>query len=68
MAEMQAQMADMQAQMAAQQAPTPAVAAPAGAPAADDVTAQLTQLKALVDQGILTQEEFEAKKRQLLGI
>ena len=56
--------ADMQAQIAAQQAPAPAAAAPA----CDDVTAQLTQLKALVDQGILTQEEFDAKKKQLLGI
>jgi predicted Zn-dependent peptidase len=34
----------------------------------DDMTAQLTQLKALLDQGILTQEEFDAKKKQLLGI
>jgi hypothetical protein len=42
-------------------------AAPA-APAGDDIAAQLTQLKALTDQGILTQEEFEAKKRQILGI
>ena len=71
MADMQAQMADMQAQMATQeQAPAapaapPAAAAPAGG---DDVTAQLTQLKALVDQGIVTQEEFDAKKKQLLGL
>lgn len=42
-------------------------AAPA-APAADDTTAQLTQLAALKDQGILTQEEFDAKKKQILGI
>lgn len=75
MQDMQAQMDQMQAQMATQQAPAapapaPAAAAPAPAAAggADDVTAQLTQLKALVDQGILTQEEFEAKKKQLLGI
>lgn len=70
MADMQAQMTDMQSQMATQQAPAapaapPAAAAPVGG---DDVAAQLTQLKALVDQGIVTQEEFEAKKKQLLGL
>lgn len=67
--DMQAQMAQMQAQMAAQQAPAaPAPAAPAAAGGTDDIAAQLTQLKGLVDQGILTQEEFDAKKKQLLGI
>ena len=34
----------------------------------DDTTAQLTQLAALKEQGILTQEEFDAKKKQILGI
>lgn len=38
------------------------------APAQDDTTAQLQQLAALKDQGILTQEEFDAKKKQILGI
>ena len=33
-----------------------------------DVTEQLIKLKGLVDTGILTQEEFDAKKKQLLGI
>lgn len=43
--------------------------APAAAPApADDMTAELQQLAQLKDQGILTQEEFEAKKKQILGI
>ena len=32
------------------------------------VATQLTQLAALRDQGILTDEEFAAKKAQLLGI
>lgn len=40
---------------------------PAQAPA-DDMTSQLQQLAALKDQGILTQEEFDAKKKQILGI
>lgn len=48
-------------QMAAQQA------APA-APAAPDYAAELEQLAQLKAQGILTEEEFEAKKKQILGI
>jgi hypothetical protein len=39
------------------------------APAAQpDVTQELTQLAQLHSQGILTDEEFSAKKAQLLGI
>jgi len=34
----------------------------------DTTTAQLQQLAQLRDQGILTEEEFAAKKKQLLGI
>ena len=50
-------------------------AAEAVAPAADAapavsaaVVADLQQLNALVEQGILTEEEFAAKNRQLLGL
>ena len=53
-------------QMAAQQAAA-AQAAPA-APAQPDYTAELEQLAQLKAQGILTEEEFEAKKKQILGI
>ena len=50
---------------AAPAAPTPAPAAPASvSEAADD----LMKLKELLDAGILTQEEFDAKKKQLLGL
>jgi hypothetical protein len=49
-------------QMAAQAAAAPAAAA------APDYTAQLQELAQLKDQGILTEEEFEAKKKQILGI
>jgi hypothetical protein len=49
-------------QMAAQQAAAPA------APAAPDYAAELEQLAQLKAQGILTDEEFEAKKKQILGI
>lgn len=45
-----------------------AQAAPAPEPAAEDLTAQLEQLAALKDKGILTEEEFQAKKKQILGI
>ena len=37
-------------------------------PAGDDVTEQLKKYKELLDAGILTEEEFTAKKKQLLGI
>mgnify|MGYP003351450656 CR=1 FL=1 len=43
-------------------------AAAEAAPAADDLTAQLEALAKLKDQGILTDEEFAAKKAQILGI
>jgi hypothetical protein len=52
-------------QVAAQQ--TYAQQAPA-APAEPDYTAELQQLAQLRSQGILTDEEFEAKKKQILGI
>ena len=53
------QMAQQQA-YAAQQAPA--------APAAPDYAAELQQLAALKGQGLITEEEFEAKKKQILGI
>lgn len=34
----------------------------------DDEIAELRKFKELVDDGIITQEEFEAKKKQILGI
>ena len=33
-----------------------------------DMIAELKQLKELVDEGILTEEEFAAKKKQILGL
>lgn len=39
----------------------------AAAPSAD-VPAEIMKYKALLDQGLITEEEFSAKKRQLLGI
>ena len=45
-------------------------AAPAPAPAAPepDYVGELERLSQLRDQGILSDEEFEAKKKQILGI
>jgi len=57
-----AQDAEAQAQAAA------AAPAPAAAPAADDQMAQLEKLAQLKEQGILTEEEFTAKKAQILGL
>jgi predicted Zn-dependent peptidase len=51
------------AEAAAQQAATPAAA-----PAAPDYAAELEQLAQLKAQGIITEEEFDAKKKQILGI
>ena len=52
-----------QQQAAAAPAPQPVAAAPQ-----DAMVAELQQLATLKDQGILTQEEFDAKKKQLLGL
>jgi len=46
----------------------PAPAAAPAAPAAPSYTAELEQLAQLKAQGILSEEEFEAKKKQILGI
>ncbi|NLF05828.1 MAG: SPFH domain-containing protein [Actinomycetales bacterium] len=43
-------------------------AAPAAAPAAEDPVAKLTQLKTLLDQGLITQEDFDAAKNKVLGL
>ena len=49
-----------------QQAP-PMEQAPSGG-GGDDTAAQLEQLAKLKQEGILTEEEFTAKKKQILGI
>jgi hypothetical protein len=59
-------MADTQAPQ--QAAPPPAAAPAPVAPAQQDDMAQIQQLATMKDQGILTEEEFEAKKKQILGI
>lgn len=72
------QIADLQAQqdyqaqqnMMAQQQAAPAPVAPAPAPApgfSDDMVAQLTSLKGLLDAGVLTEAEFDAQKQKILA-
>jgi hypothetical protein len=60
--------ADQEQQQQAQAAPPPPPppAAPA-APAMDDKIAQLKELAALKDAGILTEEEFATQKQAILG-
>jgi membrane protease subunit (stomatin/prohibitin family) len=43
-------------------------AAPAAAPASTDVTAEIQKLADLHDSGALTDEEFTAMKKKLLGL
>ena len=66
-AQQQAQAAPVQ-EVPAQAAPVQAAPVAAAAPAQDDTVAQLEQLAKLKDQGILTEEEFTAKKAQILGL
>jgi hypothetical protein len=51
-----------------QYAPPPQQQYAAPAPAEDDPIEELKQLAALKNQGILTEEEFAAKKAQILGL
>jgi membrane protease subunit (stomatin/prohibitin family) len=55
----QQQIDDLQAQQAQQ-------AAPAEAPSQEDSMAKLAQLKSLLDQGVLTQAEFDMQKQKIL--
>ncbi len=65
-ADQNAQIDDLQAQQQQQQyaPPPPAPAAPA---VGGDMVAQLESLKKLLDEGILTQAEFDMQKQKLLA-
>ena len=43
-------------------------AAPAAAPSEPEYVGELERLSQLRDQGIISNEDFEAKKKQILGI
>jgi hypothetical protein len=71
MAANQAAKAQQSAPATAAAPPPPDAETPAAAPAAalaDDVYDQLKKLGELHEAGILTDEEFQAKKSQLLGL
>ncbi len=58
-------------QVEVKEEPTPApveVAEPAPAPAQVDDVTKLKQFKDLLDSGVITQEEYDAKKKQILGL
>jgi membrane protease subunit (stomatin/prohibitin family) len=59
----QQQIDDLQAQQAQQQYQ----AAPAPAASQEDSMAKLAQLKQLLDQGVLTQAEFDMQKTKILS-
>jgi membrane protease subunit (stomatin/prohibitin family) len=58
----------MNAQTAAPTASSSAPDVPATAPSLDEQIEALKKLKELVDAGILSQDEFEAKKKQIMGL
>mgnify|MGYP004475449899 FL=1 len=60
--------ADSTAAAAAAAAAAAVAAVQASAAPAVDAVAEIQKYKALLDAGVLTEEEFTAKKRQLLGI
>ena len=49
-------------------APQQSAPPPPAAPAEPDYVAELSKLAHLKDQGIISEEEFQAKKKQILGI
>ena len=61
-ASQQQQIDDLQAQQAQAAAPAPAPAPDSS----EDSMAKLAQLKSLLDQGVLTQAEFDMQKQKIL--
>ena len=67
-ADQEARLNQLEAQQMQAQAPPPVAApAPAAAPAGGDLVSKLTELKGLMDAGVLTADEFEAAKQKLLS-
>lgn len=65
--EQEARLAELEAQQMAPPTaqPTAPPVAPTGGPT--DIAAKLTELKGLMDQGVLTPEEFETAKQKVLA-
>lgn len=68
MADLQAQQADLAAQQADFAAQQHAAAAGPVEPGFDEQLVQIQKLSVMKDQGLLTEEEFQAKKKQILGL
>ncbi|HEV8451663.1 MAG TPA: SHOCT domain-containing protein [Gaiellales bacterium] len=71
-ADQEARIEQLEAQQSVQAAPPPAAPAPvapppAAAAAGDDLASKLMDLKNLMDQGVLSPEEFQQAKAKLLG-
>ena len=65
----EARLEALEAQQNQGQQPAPAAPPPAAAePAEADYTDELEQLAKLHEQGVLTDEEFSAKKKAILGL
>ena len=58
---------DQLEQQQAMQQQAPPAAAPAAGGITDDTIAQIQKLGQLKEQGLITDEEFDAQKRKLLG-
>jgi len=65
--ELQAQQAQQQAPQAAPPPPPPVAAPPPPAAGGTDIASKLVELKGLMDQGVLTQDEFDQAKQKLLA-
>lgn len=66
-ADQEARLNQLEAQQMQQPQAPPAPAAPAAAPAGGDLVSKLTELKGLMDAGVLNADEFEAAKAKLLS-
>jgi putative oligomerization/nucleic acid binding protein len=62
-----ARIAELEQQQAMQQQAAPPAAAPAAGGITDDTIEQIQKLGQLKEQGLITDDEFEAQKRKLLG-
>jgi membrane protease subunit (stomatin/prohibitin family) len=51
-----------------QAAPEGQQAAPAAAPASEDPVAKLAQYKQMLEQGLISEEDYEAAKKAALGL
>ena len=58
----------VQGQQVVYAVPPPAAPAPAAPEPQEDAIAQLERLGALKNQGVLTEEEFQAQKAKILGL